>query len=72
MTAEERQLSVGRTALELAPSLRDKFDFSDAAQHDEWATLAFVAAEAFTKKQEAMLIAARAKDAETAKKEAKP
>lgn len=59
------QLQIDRrekTALALAPSLRDKFDFSHPEQYETWADYAFLAADAFIKKADALLMAAKAKD----------
>ncbi len=46
MNATTRATNLHNIALALAPSLRDKFDFSLDAQYNDWAKLAYKAAEA--------------------------
>jgi hypothetical protein len=60
-TETARRLEV---ALRIAPALRDKFDFSDVSQYDDWAKLAFLGADAFIKKADSLAIAAGAKEDE--------
>lgn len=63
--ANANQLQIDRRekiALALAPSLRDKFDFSQPEQYESWADISFVAADAFIKKAVALMTAARAAD----------
>jgi hypothetical protein len=43
--------NVKKKAIALAPSLRDKFDFSDDKQFTDWAKLAFKAANAFAEEE---------------------
>lgn len=62
-------------ALQLAPSLRDKFDFSVPAQFDEWAALSYQAAGAFKAKADGLASAraeAEAKIAAAADKAMNP
>lgn len=58
LTHTQRSQLVGNVALHLAPSFRDKLDYSDPGDHDKLADYAFLAAEAFVKKQEQMNAAA--------------
>jgi hypothetical protein len=56
----------------LAPSFRDKFDFSEPKHFDAWADMAVTAADAIIKKQEALLAEEkkRFEDAKLAEKKA--
>lgn len=58
-------------ALKLAPRLAEKFDFSSEIDYDSWADKAFIAADAFIKKANALAIAARAKEESKPKEIAK-
>ncbi len=64
MTNVERVKNLHSIALALAPSLRDKFDFSLDAQYNDWAKLAFKGAEALLSETEARLVIASKADFE--------
>lgn len=54
-TAKLKLAHLCNLAETIAPSFRDKFDFSEPKHFDAWAEIAFTAAEALVRKQEALL-----------------
>lgn len=62
MSREARTVNVCSYARTLAPAFRDKFDFGQPEDYDKLADMAFLAAEAMQKKEEALMIRARAED----------
>ena len=63
MNHAEKHRYLDGMARSLAPSLRDKFDFSDDGQFAKWADLSFKAAQAFIDKSEPLFAAAVELDA---------
>ena len=71
MTNTEKHRTLHGIAMQLAPCLRDKFDFSTDQQFTDWATLSFKAAKAFLDVTDPMFDAAIKKDAADADAAAK-
>lgn len=64
MTNREKEREINGIALNLAPSLRDKFDFSTEDQHAKWAELTIKAAMAFHENFSSRMLVAAKRDAE--------
>jgi hypothetical protein len=64
MTNVDRVKNLHNIALAIAPSLRDKFDFSMDSQFTDWAKISYKAAEALLAETEAKLNAANKADVE--------
>lgn len=46
-------MNIEEIALKMAPSFRERFDFTDEKQYDAWLDMTFTAAEKFYKKTDA-------------------